>query len=173
MSTNDTLRGLLACPFCKSAADFAKKTRFPSRHRVACSNSGCGAHYGYWHPKEWNNRAALAEPVAVGVVLPDAVKPFADLLGMYAAEEDDNHEIWKDAIQHPTLRITLGHVRALVAVLNGGAVAGQRKLSDAEILALFESWGVLVRDKFAAVGAARELMAISRAPAKAEPGVQS
>lgn len=61
-------RELLPCPFCKSPAGQATKkaTWLPSRYRVACTNSGCGAHYGYWHPDEWNNRAQpqQAEPSA-------------------------------------------------------------------------------------------------------------
>lgn len=51
---------LLPCPFCgRPAATAGKKaTRFPWFKKVACSNDGCGAHFAYWHPDEWNRRAA-------------------------------------------------------------------------------------------------------------------
>lgn len=50
---------LKRCPFCgKAAATAGKKaTRFPWFKKVACSNDGCGAHFAYWHPDEWNRRA--------------------------------------------------------------------------------------------------------------------
>jgi len=50
---------LLPCPFCgRPAATAGKKaTRFPWFKKVACSNDGCGAHFAYWHPDEWNRRA--------------------------------------------------------------------------------------------------------------------
>ena len=62
-------RELKPCPFCGSEAGRATKkaTWNLSRHRVACTNSGCGAHYGYWHPNEWNNRALLSAPSPAGV----------------------------------------------------------------------------------------------------------
>lgn len=62
---------LLACPFCGRPAAIATKraTRFPGSRKVSCSNDGCGAHFAYWHPDEWNRRAARPaqteqEPVA-------------------------------------------------------------------------------------------------------------
>ncbi len=50
---------LKPCPFCGEAAATAgkKATRFPWFKKVACSNDGCGAHFAYWHPDEWNRRA--------------------------------------------------------------------------------------------------------------------
>lgn len=62
-------RELEPCPFCGSEAGRATKkaTWNLSRHRVACTNSGCGAHYGYWHPIEWNARALLSAPSPAGV----------------------------------------------------------------------------------------------------------
>lgn len=71
--TNNTIpnvpRELEPCPFCGSEAGRATKkaTWNLSRHRVACTNSGCGAHYGYWHPIEWNARALLSAPSPAGV----------------------------------------------------------------------------------------------------------
>ena len=58
MTANVQLNDLRPCPFCGAPAAQAtlKATAFPSRIRVACSDSGCGAHYGYWHPNEWNRR---------------------------------------------------------------------------------------------------------------------
>lgn len=52
---------LLHCPFCGASADVATKkaTRFPSKLRIACSNSMCGAHFGFWHPDEWNRRTQV------------------------------------------------------------------------------------------------------------------
>ena len=50
---------LLACPFCGRPAAIAGKraTRFPGSRKVSCSHDGCGAHFSYWHPDEWNRRA--------------------------------------------------------------------------------------------------------------------
>lgn len=66
---NNVPRELKPCPFCGSEAGRATKkaTWNLSRHRVACTNSGCGAHYGYWHPIEWNARALLSAPSPAGV----------------------------------------------------------------------------------------------------------
>ena len=83
-------RGLLPCPFCGSPAVAAtkKSTRLPSRFKVACSDSGCGAHYGYWHPEVWNHRTLLATPPADAadmggqagdVEIPDIVATFDGL----------------------------------------------------------------------------------------------
>lgn len=55
-------KGLLPCPFCGS--DAAKATRAATKYmlsdkKLSCSNSGCGAHFSYWHPDEWNRRATV------------------------------------------------------------------------------------------------------------------
>lgn len=66
---------LLPCPFCgaKPSAATRKATNFISRHKVACSNNGCGAHFSHWHPNEWNRRAAqAAAALPCDVMLPPA-----------------------------------------------------------------------------------------------------
>ena len=58
---------LKPCPFCGGPAGPATKraTAFPSRRwKVACADSSCGAHYGYWHPNEWNHRGINPTQVA-------------------------------------------------------------------------------------------------------------
>lgn len=78
---------LKPCPFCGSEAGRATKkaTWNLSRHRVACTNSGCGAHYGYWHPIEWNTRA----PSPAGVDEDDEYMPDGIVQGIMQSEEVD------------------------------------------------------------------------------------
>lgn len=67
---------LLACPFCGRPAAIAGKraTRFPGSRKVSCSHDGCGAHFSYWHPDEWNRRAERSTQTEQR---PVAMPPFA------------------------------------------------------------------------------------------------
>lgn len=123
MSTNDTLRGLLACP-CGAACDIDTgpyaTTNKEDLYLLDCVEPSCG--WAITAPTAeqallaWNRRP-LAEPVSGGVVLSGIQQRLhylcENVLRGKAASEV--REIWRD-----------------VAALNGGAVAGQ---SPAAVLA--------------------------------------
>lgn len=88
---------LLPCPFCGGPAGPATKraTVFPSRRwKVACADSSCGAHYGYWHPNEWNHRGinpiqVAPQPEQSGVVA--AVTALERALDFIQGNNDFDH----------------------------------------------------------------------------------
>lgn len=96
---------LLACPFCGRPAGVAGKraTRFPGARKVACSNDGCGAHFSYWHPDEWNRRATrLAQTKLSEDGLEAAMQKAFDVGGLedgsYHLEADELEQVIRDAL---------------------------------------------------------------------------
>lgn len=65
------LKELENCPFCGCRPMVRRKGYrlwwiAMGKDKISCSNNGCGAHFSYWHPSEWNRRWGTAGMCRVG-----------------------------------------------------------------------------------------------------------